>query len=236
LRTELKDEHAMMGYDLQHLWGNGPVRAFISHVSAHKELAHDLKQHLSTLGVASFVAHDDIEPMKAWESEIEKALLSMHVLLALMSADFRNSKWTDQEVGVAVGRGVRVVAFRMGTDPYGFIGRYQAFSVGNEPSRMASEVFRYWLRGNDPNVEAVDAYIQAVSGAENFATSNRLAAYLDCIPQLSANQERALVCAFNGNDQAHYAWKLKSAMVDFLLRTTGHNYEFDGVNLRSLHA
>ena len=126
----------MIESDLESLWGSGSVRAFISHVSTHKELAHDLKRQLSSLGVASFVAHDDIEPMKEWELEIEKALFSMDVLIALMSPDFRNSKWTDQEVGVAVGRDVRVVAFRMGTDPYGFIGRYQAFSGTSTQSTL----------------------------------------------------------------------------------------------------
>ena len=216
----------MLETDLQALWGKGPVRAFISHVSGHKELAHGLKQNLSRLGVASFVAHDDIDPMTEWEHEIEKALFSMDVLLALLSADFRDSKWTDQEVGVAVGRGVRVVAFRLGTDPYGFIGKYQAFSVENDPGLMASEVFRYWLRGQYPGINAVDAYIEAVGDAGSFAASNRLATYLDCIQQLSQAQERALVSAFNENPQARFAWTLKGAMVNFLHRTTGHDYGF----------
>ena len=224
----------MIESDLESLWGSGSVRAFISHVSTHKELAHDLKRQLSSLGVASFVAHDDIEPMKEWELEIEKDLFSMDVLIALMSPDFRNSKWTDQEVGVAVGRDVRVVAFRMGTDPYGFIGRYQAFSGTSDSKHMASDAFRYWLKLNDSKIRAADAFIHAVSEAKNFATSNELAGYLHSIPCLSEAQEHALVDAFNRNDQAHYAWKLKSAMVAFLRRATGHNYLVDDTRLQRI--
>ena len=218
--------------NLQELWGDGSIRAFISHVSTHRELAHHLKQHLERLGVAAFVAHDDIEPMREWEGQIQKALFSMDVLLALMSPDFRHSKWTDQGVGVAVGRGVPVVAFRMGTDPYGFIGKYQAFSVGTDPTLMASAVFKYWLQSGDPKLNAVDAYIRTVRDAENFETSNKLAGYLDCISHLSEKQEQALVSAFNENDQAHYAWILKRGMLDFLRRTTGHEYGFDGTDLQ----
>ncbi len=219
---------------LQTLWGDGSVRAFISHVSTHKELAHSLKEQLSRLGVASFVAHDDIEPMTEWEHEIEKALFSMDVLLALLTTDFSNSKWTDQEIGVAVGRGVGIVAFRLGTAPYGFIGKYQAFSVGSDPGRMASEVFRHWLRGDDRRINAVDAYIRAVSISPSFWESNQLASYLDCIPRLSQAHEYALVSAFNENPQAHFAWTLKGAMVNFLRRATSHEYGFDANHLHRI--
>ena len=219
---------------LQTLWGDGSVRAFISHVSTHKELAHSLKEQLRRLGVASFVAHDDIEPMTEWEHEIEKALFSMDVLLALLTPDFRNSKWTDQEVGVALGRGVRIVAFRLGTDPYGFMGKHQAFSVGSDPERMASEVFRLWLRDDDQRINAVDSFIRAVRDARSFAESNQLAPYLDCIPRLPQAHEYALVSAFNENPQAHFAWTLKGAMVNFLRRATSHEYGFDENHLRRI--
>ena len=69
--------------------------------------------------MASFVAHEDIKPLKKWREEIEKALKSMDLLLALLTEDFRKSKWTDQEVGVAIGREVRVMPVRMGKIPTG---------------------------------------------------------------------------------------------------------------------
>ena len=174
----------MLETDLQALWGKGPARAFISHVSVHRELAHGLKQNLSRLGIASFVAHDDIDPMTEWEYEIEKALFSMDVLLALLSADFRDSKWTDQEVGVAVGRGVRVVAFRLGADPYGFIGKYQAFSVGNDPGLMASEVFRYWLRGQYPGINAVRCLHRSRGRRQQFCGFKQACVLLGLYPTI----------------------------------------------------
>ena len=65
--------------------------------------------------------------------EIEKALFSMHALLPLLTDGFHDSNWTDQEIGIAVGRGVPVISVKLGTDPYGFIAKYQAVQVLTKP-------------------------------------------------------------------------------------------------------
>jgi hypothetical protein len=51
---------------------------------------------LRSFGVSAFVAHENIEPTK-WQDEIEKALLSMNALAAILMPGFHESKWTDQE-------------------------------------------------------------------------------------------------------------------------------------------
>ena len=71
------------------LWGDGAFRVFISHVAKDKEFAASLKVSLERRGIASFVAHEDIEPMREWELEIERALFSMDVLVALLTEGFR---------------------------------------------------------------------------------------------------------------------------------------------------
>lgn len=64
-----------------------------------KKEAAALKDSLSIYGISCFVAHMDIHPTKEWQSEIENALSSMDSLVALMTKDFHNSLWTDQEIG-----------------------------------------------------------------------------------------------------------------------------------------
>jgi len=46
----------------------------------------------------------------------------MDAFVALMTRSFHKSKWTDQEVGFAVCRGVPIIALRWGMDPYGLSG------------------------------------------------------------------------------------------------------------------
>lgn len=95
------------------LWEPGFVRLFLSHVAAHKVPVAKLKEKLFTFGISGVVAHEDIEPSREWQEEIEKALASMHALAALLTPDYKASKWTDQEVGVALGRGVLVVPVKL---------------------------------------------------------------------------------------------------------------------------
>ena len=153
--------------------------------------------------MASFVAHEDIKPLKEWREEIEKALKSMDLLLALLTEDFRKSKWTDQEVGVAIGREVRVMPVRMGEDPYGFMDRYQAIP-GNLGGRgIAAEVLALALDMDEVRDEAIDTFILAVARSENYGRSDPLAECLPKISHLTAKQEAKLVRAFNDNDQVN---------------------------------
>lgn len=104
------------------------VRLFISHISKNKDKAVRLKDCLAPHGIAGFVAHEDIEPTLEWQSEVERALNSMDALIAILTPNFSKSVWTQQEIGFALGRRVKVISFKMGEDPTGFISKQQALS------------------------------------------------------------------------------------------------------------
>jgi hypothetical protein len=117
---------------------------FISHVAAFKAKAASVRDHLRQFGISAFVAHEDIEPTKEWLLEIEKALFTMDALAALLTAEFHESKWTDHEVGVAIGRDKLVVPVIRDVDPYGLFGKYQGLRVGAEKmntDQVAKELF-----------------------------------------------------------------------------------------------
>jgi hypothetical protein len=108
------------------LWGDCKLRVFISHLSKDKKKAKALAKELKSYNASGFVAHIDIKPNDEWLQTIESALESMDVLLALVTEGFKESDWTVQEVGFALGKGVPVVAIRNGMDPFGFFGKWQA--------------------------------------------------------------------------------------------------------------
>src|SRR5207245_901609 len=82
--------------DVQRIWPEGKFRLFLTHVSRHKASVSRLKDELKLRGVSGFVAHEDIEPSREWQDEIELALRSMHALAALITPDFHASLWADQ--------------------------------------------------------------------------------------------------------------------------------------------
>lgn len=123
------------------MWKPGFFRLFISHLSANKESACGLKQELIKFGVDCFVAHEDIQPSKEWQTEIENALFSMDALCAIVVEDFIKSEWCDQEVGIALGQRKVVFPIKKNAVPYGFFGKYQALpGVGKYCNQMAVDV------------------------------------------------------------------------------------------------
>jgi hypothetical protein len=123
-------------------WKTNHFRLFISHLAEHKAVMSQLQGVLKEYGISGFVAHEDIEPTKEWQNEIEKALFSMDALVAVLTPNFDKSKWTDQEVGVAIGREVLVIPIRKGMDPYGFIGKFQGLqSNGKTVGQVTQSLF-----------------------------------------------------------------------------------------------
>lgn len=121
-------------------WRSGYFRIFISHLTENKESATYLKNHLAKYGIDCFVAHEDIEPSKLWQTEIEKALASMDLLCAILTPGFYQSKWCDQEVGIALGRAIPTLSIKKGADPHGFIGKYQAIKAKKTAEAVAKDV------------------------------------------------------------------------------------------------
>lgn len=123
-------------------WKTGHFKLFISHLSSFKKTIGILKSTLEKYGISAFVAHEDIEPTREWLEEIEKGLYTMDALCAILMPGFKESNWTDQEVGIAIGRGILVIPIRKELDPYGFIGKYQGFqALGKNIDEVAEGIF-----------------------------------------------------------------------------------------------
>jgi hypothetical protein len=119
------------------------LRLFVSHISKDKAVAHRLREALASYSIAGFVAHDDIEPTSAWEAEIERALWTMDAMVAVLTDGFKKSHWCQQEVGFALGRGTKVISFKWGEDPVGFLSKDQALPRRNRTAeQIAAEIDR----------------------------------------------------------------------------------------------
>lgn len=80
-------------------WDPGAFRLFISHTHAHRTFAGAFRTTLQHVGIDCFVAHHTIEPGKEWLDEIESALNTCDAAVVMLTPDFRESQWCDQEVG-----------------------------------------------------------------------------------------------------------------------------------------
>lgn len=121
--------------------GSDHFRLFISHIARDRDKATRLKESLAPYFISGFIAHEDIHPTLEWQHEIELALQSMDAMVAIHTMGFSKSYWTQQEIGFALGRGIKIISLKMGEDPTGFISKHQALARRNRKAEdIAAEV------------------------------------------------------------------------------------------------
>lgn len=147
-------------------WKPGNFRLFLSHLASFKIQTSHLQTALRKFAISSFVAHEDIEPTREWQNEIESGLKTMDALAAILMPGFQESKWCDQEVGVAVGRDILIIPIRKGLDPYGFIGKYQGIQAqGKKIGEVAEAIFETLVKSPKTKNKILIALSGSISNA-----------------------------------------------------------------------
>lgn len=167
-----------------HIWESGMLRLFISHVATHKAAVGALKAHLRVIGVSGFVAHQDISPSLEWQAEIELALRTTQAALALLTPDFHESKWTDQEMGAAFARGVLLIPVDLGVTPYGFMGKFQAFKGAlDQPDALADAIVAILTKRPATAAAMREGLVAALQIANTYKTARKVASLLAATPR-----------------------------------------------------
>ncbi len=188
-------------------WQPGFFRLFISHLASNKEKAHALKEALARYQVAAFVAHDDIEPTREWQGEIESALRTMDALAAIVEPGFVESRWCDQEVGVAIGRGKLILPLRAGADPHGFMGKYQGIQTkGVTVAIVAERMFEVLLANSRSSARMAEAVVERMVVSNSWEQAKRNVGLLERVPALSTPQIARLMQALDDNRQVKDAF------------------------------
>ena len=204
-------DHYLMGHTRpgEEPWEDEGFRLFLTHVASQKGAAHSLKSCLRFYGVDAFVAHDDIRPGKEWQLVIESAVQTCDALAGLLHEGFRESDWCEQEVGMALGRGIVVVPISFDLLPYGFFGSVQAVNnAANQQSKMlARNLVLVLLEDKRTAGKLVDAMVDQLVHADSYDQANKLSRILaEEAPLLSRDQAEQLRRAEKENDQLQSAF------------------------------
>ncbi|MEY4244899.1 MAG: hypothetical protein RLZZ245_2484 [Verrucomicrobiota bacterium] len=192
------------------MWTPNTFKLFLSHLSDSRDVAHQLKTHLANYQISCFVAHDDIEPTREWENEIEEALRSMDGLAALLTPGFHQSKWTDQEVGFAMGSGRLVLPLRYGANPHGFIGKYQGYTIKECMTypTIASEICKVLSRHPTTSVKMTDALINKLEDAWSWDSAKSAMTLLEEASLITEDALQRIEATTESNGQVADAWGL----------------------------
>ena len=206
----------------ERLWRANHIRVFLSHIHEYCEFAEDVCGVLRELGVDGFVAHTTIEPSRVWQDEIEYALNTSDVLVGLLHLGFAKSIWTQQEIGWALGRGIPTLMVRLGEDPTGFSGNFQASAGKSSSARTTASRILVWICTIAPfGPGLTQLLVASLCGATSYVDAKEAALRLDEIGHLTSPILDAITEAYLLNDQigGHVA----EPIVERILKRHGRN-------------
>lgn len=200
-------------------WNAGDLRVFISHLATHRQYAGELKESLAKFGFTSFVAHTDINPTAEWQSEIETALSTCEVLIALLHDGFSGSDWTDQEVGFAMGRRLPAFSVRFDQAPYGFIGRFQAFNGnGKSTDSLAQEIFDALRSHKETHRRMSELIVSRFENSLSFANAKANMKLLEELEHWSKRYSNRIEKALESNSQINGSWGVAERVATLVKR------------------
>jgi hypothetical protein len=204
-----------------YLWRPDHIRAFLSHISAEHGFVSEVNEELRQIGIDGFVAHVSIEPDAEWQEEIERALVSCDLLVGLLHPGFSDSHWTQQEIGWALGRGIRVQMIRLGEDPVGFRARKQAWSPrGATPRAVASSIAVGLSTHPTFGPKVVASLVRALAEASSYYAGRDAAERLEEVGRLTEPILDAISAAYLSNDEL-YPRHIGAPVVERILRAHG---------------
>lgn len=191
------------------------ISAFISYSSKQKVIGGKLKSYLENLcGYEAFIAHDDILGSMIWEEEIIQAIKNADFFIPLISREFKESPFTDQETGIAVCLEKKIIPIKLDeVNPYGFIEKYQALQYKNDLKDIALTIAQIGLiyEPRSPHHQkALNSIVHAFCRSISFEIANATIQILCECNDLSPNQLTQILKAIKTNSQIKNAYGLSA--------------------------
>lgn len=180
--------------------------AFLSYQTDDREVAGRVSVALQSIGVRTFLAHEQIEVSEEWRVALLNELRQTDLFVPLLSANYYQSIWCVQESGIAAFSGMTIIPLSIdGTIPRGFLGHIQSTRI--DPANPDRNALFPGLARHD--VEAlIDGLIEIVARSRDFrgaeANLDLVRPYLDratrpqIVRLLSVSTENNQVCNAGG--------------------------------------
>ncbi len=109
----------------------------------------------------------------------------MDALAAILMPGFNESNWTDQEVGIAIGRGVLVIPVMRGATPYRFISKCQGLHAeGNTVTAVSENIFEILIGSPKTRTRMLSCLIETTVRADSEEQALKKIDHLDSIRQI----------------------------------------------------
>ena len=201
------------------------VNAFISYSHKDREYGGQAKVVLNKVGIDAFLAHDDLDVSEQWKRRILEELGRCNLFVPLLSKNFLESKWAQQETGYIASRPEIIIAPLSidGTTPFGFFSHIQGRRIAKDG--IARELLVEPLVKHFPRT-ILPALIHIAGRAGSFRRAERLMRPL--VPHFSRftdNEAQALAEVSVDNGQIWNAADCRDEYLPEFIRLQGGNIE-----------
>lgn len=203
------------------------IPTFLSYSHQDRHLAGAIKIALDYYGFDTFLAHEDLQPSVEWQQVILQELKGCVVFLPLLTESFAKSDWTDQETGIAIALRKIIVPMKLGLDPYGFIGRYQAQSFAGAADETSIylpvieeacwNIVKTLASYKKIASEVRDGVIAAFGRSGSFREAGKFALRMQSLEPFSDQQLNEILRVSTTNDQISHGFDARS-IVNALIR------------------
>lgn len=224
LTGEEKEKISVDGYEV------GTIRVFVSYSSDDRALVGGIKRILEQYGLSVFLAHDDIPPLCDWQEEISKNLNECDAFIPVLTNSFRESYWTDQEIGMAFGLKKLIIPLKVDTHPYGFISKLQACKLDTRsPDRSCLKIIKV-LKDNQFSELLIDCLFRGLEQVNCFSEATKLVEELENFESFNEEQINQIMRIAIRNNQ----FRLSSKGISFLKSLIEkHNSKIDSFLLKT---
>jgi hypothetical protein len=172
-----------------------PIKGFLSYSHIDKIYAGKIKSFLEEYGIDVFLAHEDIKISKRWDEEVLKSLRGCDFVLLLLSKNFKESDFTDQETGIAIALDKLIIPTKVDdTDPYGFIDKSQASKLSlNDIEKTQKEIIQLIGDKIEFKDRLIDSLIIGIVNSKSFKECNLKCRLLPPLNKLRKEQIISLV-------------------------------------------
>ena len=191
---------------------------FISHSKKDLKDVNELSKNLENYGFKAFVAHKDITPSSDWVQEIIKNIRDCRVFIAYLTNDFVQSKWCDQEVGIAYGKNKKIIPImaKDGIKPYGFIMSVQGMRLDKSLSNgkdsiaytISSDIVDLLLDDLNIKEDARNTIINKISDIKKYSESIAIFRKLEKLEPFTEEEIKKIIIEANKNSQIYKAYKV----------------------------
>ncbi|MHB8067986.1 MAG: toll/interleukin-1 receptor domain-containing protein [Desulfobaccales bacterium] len=192
------------------------MKIFLSYSNADKELASKVKRVLESYNLEVFLAHDDIEPSAEWIDTILAELKACDIFIPILTDNFDDSNWTDQESGIAFAFNKLIVPLKVTVDPHGFISRFQALKLITTNIKASLEKLIKVL-GSKPVIGDLtkDALINKFADSWSFDNATANTELLLSINDYNSRQLTDIIRHTIANAQINHSFRARDLLREF---------------------